>query len=568
MTLWLILALMTAAAIFAVVWPLAQNSKAARSGTDVAVYRDQLDEVERDLAASSISKTEAEAARVEISRRLLAAADTAEARPGLVTPATAWYRRTGIIVAILLLPVGAAGLYLRIGSPSLASEAFMAQRAGQSNRQAGIENLVTKVEEHLQNNPKDGRGWEVLAPVYMQLGRYSDAVDAWRNALKSLGENADRQANLGEALMAQANGVINAEAQAAFTRAVALDGTTVSARYYLGVAAEQDGRREDAAKIWRDLIADAPADARWVSNVRTALARVAGKAAEPLPGPTPAQMAAAATQPPDQQTAMIQGMVDGLAARLKKDGSDLDGWVRLVRSYKVLNQPDKAQTAIADAQRALAGDPEKRQRLDIALKELESGAAPAPASSPIQAPTSAAAPPQHDGDTTPAMVDRLAERLKKSGSDPEGWTMLIRSYLTLGDKDKAVTAIKEARVALASDPAKLQVFNEALQRFKIDEAANAAPPIEVAPAAKPPVSGQANDKMDDVVRGMVSKLAERLKRDGSDLDGWMQLVRSYVVLGEREKAQNAAAAARASIGGDADKRRRFDEFVKSLGVDG
>jgi cytochrome c-type biogenesis protein CcmH len=566
MTLWLILALMTAAAIFAVIWPLAQNSKAARSGTDVAVYRDQLDEVERDLAAGSISKTEAEAARVEISRRLLAAADTAEARPSLVTPATAWYRRTGIVAAILLLPVGAAGLYLRIGSPGLASEAFIAQRNEQSNRQAGIENLVAKVEEHLQNNPKDGRGWEVLAPVYMQIGRYSDAVDAWRNALKFLGENADRQANLGEALMAQANGVVNAEAQAAFTRAAALDGTTVSARYYLGVAAEQDGRRADAAKIWRDLISDAPAGARWVSDVRTALARVEGKAAEPLPGPTPAQMAAAANQPPGQQTAMIQGMVDGLAARLKKDGSDLDGWVRLVRSYKVLNQPDKAQSAIADAQRALASDPDKRQRLDIALKELES--TPAPASSPVQAPTAAAAPPQHDGDTTPAMVDRLAERLKKSGSDPEGWTMLIRSYLTLGDKDKAATAIKDARAALANDPAKLQFFNEALQRFKIDEAANAAPPIGAAPAAKPPVSGQANDQMDDMVRGMVSKLAERLKRDGSDLDGWMRLVRSYVVLGEREKAESAATAARESIGADADKRQRFDEFAKSLGVGG
>jgi cytochrome c-type biogenesis protein CcmH len=71
-----------------------------------------------------------------------------------------------------------------------------------------------------------------------------------------------------------------------------------------------------------------------------------------------------------------------------------------------------------------------------------------------------------------------------------------------------------------------------------------------------------------MVRGMVSTLAERLKRDGSDIDGWMRLVRSYVVLGEREKAQNAAAAARASIGSNADKRRRFDEFAKSLGVGG
>ncbi len=566
MTLWLILALMTAAALFAVIWPLAQNGKAARSGSDVAVYRDQLDEVERDLAAGTIGKTEAEAARVEISRRLLAAADTAEAGPALLPAATAWYRRTGIIVAVLLLPIGAGGLYLRIGSPSLASEGLVAQGDAQPNKQAGIENLVAKVEEHLQNNPKDGRGWEVLAPVYMQLGRYSDSVNAWRSALQFLGESADRQANLGEALMAQANGAVTAEAQAAFTRAVTLDGTTVSARYYLGVAAEQDGRREDAAKIWRDLIADAPADERWVSDVRTALARVDGKAAAPLPGPTPAQMAAAANQSPDQQTAMIQGMVDGLAARLKKDGSDLDGWVRLVRSYKVLGQPDKVQSAIADAQRALAGDPDKRQRLDIALKELEGGTAPVPANSPVQPPNPAAAPPQHDGDTTPSMVEKLAERLKKSGSDPEGWTMLTRSYLTLGEKDKAAAAIKDARAALAGDPDKLQMFNDALQRFKIDDAANAAPATIVSPSANPPVPNQTNNQTDEMVRGMVLKLAERLKRDGSDIDGWMRLVRSYVVLGEREKAQSAAAAARDSIGSDADKRRRFDEFVKSLDV--
>jgi cytochrome c-type biogenesis protein CcmH len=164
------------------------------------------------------------------------------------------------------------------------------------------------------------------------------------------------------------------------------------------------------------------------------------------------------------------------------------------------------------------------------------------------------------------MVEKLAERLKKSGSDPEGWTMLTRSYLTLGDKDKAAAAIKDARAALASDPDKLQLFNDALQRFKIDDAGKAAPATIVSPAAKPPVPNEANSQTDEMVRGMVLKLAERLKRDGSDIDGWMRLVRSYVVLGEREKAQSAAAAARDSIGSDADKRRRFDEFVKSLDV--
>jgi cytochrome c-type biogenesis protein CcmH len=566
MTFWLILALMTGAAIFAVIWPLARNGKAARSGSDVAVYRDQLNELERDLAAGSIGKTEAEAARVEISRRLLAAAEAAKAAAVTVTPsAAAVYRRAVALVALLLLPVGAGSLYLRLGSPGLASEPLTAQRGVQPDQQTPIENIVAKVEVHLQNNPKDGRGWEVLAPVYMQLGRYTDSVNAWRNTLALLGESADREANLGEALVAEANGVVTADAKTAFVRAVTLDNTTVSARYYLGTAAEQDGKREEAAKIWRDLIAEAPAGAHWVSDVRAALARVEASPAAPTPGPSAAQIAAATKQSPDQQTAMIRGMVDGLAARLQQDGSDLDGWVRLVRSYKVLGELDKEQSAISDAQRALANDPDKRKRLDVALKELESGAAVSP---PIQQANPPAAPPQHEGPAIQSMVDRLAERVKKAGSDTEGWIMLTRSYLTLGEKEKAAAAIKDARAALADDAAKLQQFNEALQRFKIDEIATVASAMPSPPAAEPHAPAQAGDQTNEMIRGMVARLADRLKRDGSDFDGWLQLMRSYVVLGERDKAMSAATDARQAIGGDAEKRRRFDDFVKSLGLDG
>ncbi|HEY6024665.1 MAG TPA: hypothetical protein VIV34_10880 [Pseudolabrys sp.] len=386
--------------------------------------------------------------------------------------------------------------------------------------------------------------------------------------MQFLGESADRQANLGEALTAEANGIVTADAQTAFTRAVALDGTTVSARYYLGIAAEQDGKREQAAEIWRKLIADAPAGAHWAADVRSALARVEGKAAAPLPGPTPAQMAAAAKQSSGEQTAMIRGMVDGLAARLKKDGSDLDGWVRLVRSYKVLGELDKAQSAISDAQTALAGNPDKRQQLDVALKELEGNAAANAPTLSNAAPGPSAAPPQHESDTIPGMVDRLAERLKKSGSDPEGWIMLTRSYLTIGEKDKAAAAIKDARAALAGDAAKLQLFNEALARFKIDESTSVAPATSASPAGTVSLPAQSNGQTDEMIRGMVSRLADHLKQDGSDFEGWMRLVRSYVVLGERDKALRAVADARQSIGADANKRQRFDDFIKSLGLDG
>ncbi|MGO9699926.1 MAG: c-type cytochrome biogenesis protein CcmI, partial [Xanthobacteraceae bacterium] len=259
MTLWLILAAMTAAAVVAVIWPLARRAGAAPSGSDMAVYRDQLAEIERDLAAGLIGKTEAQAARVEISRRLLAASDAAEAAPPTGNAVSAAWRRRAVAAASLLaLPVVAVGLYLVLGSPELASGQPVAQHNVAATPQS-IEALVAEAEAHLARNAQDGRGWEILAPIYMRLGRYSDSVAAWRNTLQLLGDNAEREANLGEALTAEANDVVTADAKTAFVRAVTLDKTNVTARYYLGLAAEQDGQRDKAANIWRDLIAEAPA---------------------------------------------------------------------------------------------------------------------------------------------------------------------------------------------------------------------------------------------------------------------------------------------------------------------
>ncbi len=373
MTFWTVFTLMTAAAVFAVLWPLRRRDIAVRSGSDVAVYHDQLDEIERDRAAGLIGKAETEAARVEVSRRLLAAADSAEVAQSVSDGKPAVRRRRAVAVAaLLLLPVGAGGFYLSLGSPGILTEP-LAYRLNTPPEQRSIEGMVARVEAHLERNPEDGRGWEVLAPIYLQSGRFDDAVKAWRNVLRLLGQSAEREANLGEALIAAANGIVTAEAKAAFDRAVAIDANAASARYYLGLAAEQDGRREEAAKIWRDLIARAPADAHWVGFVREALAQAEGKPvdnkpAAGAPGPSAQDMEAAAKLPPEQQTAMIRGMVDRLVERLKTDGSDLDGWLRLVRSYKVLGETDKARAAAADARRALAGEPDKVRRLDEAMK--------------------------------------------------------------------------------------------------------------------------------------------------------------------------------------------------------
>jgi cytochrome c-type biogenesis protein CcmH len=361
MTLWLLFALMTVAAIFAVVWPLGRRNVDARGGSDVAVYRDQLAEIERDRAAGQIGEAEAEAARVEVSRRLLTAADAAETNPA---PAATGRRRAAALIALVALPLGAGAMYLALGSPQLPGAPLPARlQAPQENR--SIQALVAQVEAHLDRNPQDGRGWEVLAPVYLRLGRLDDAVKARRNALAYRGETAERQSDLGEALAMANNGIITAEAKRAFDRAVALDAAHPKARFFIGLAAEQDGQREQAAAIWRGLLASAAADAPWVNFVRQALARVEGER-----GPAAQDMAAAAQLSDAQRNEMVQGMVARLAERLKQDGSDIEGWLRLMRAYMVLGERDKARAAVSDARRALAADPDKLRMIDAAAKGL------------------------------------------------------------------------------------------------------------------------------------------------------------------------------------------------------
>lgn len=364
MTLWFILAMMTAAAVFAVLWPLGRRAPAA-SGSDVEVYRDQLAELDRDRAGGLIGEQEAEAARVEISRRLIAAADDAEQNEA---PGAPRRRRAAAIAGLVLLPLGAAALYIVLGSPHMPGQPQAARSDGPLEARS-IESLVAKVEAHLESNPEDGRGWEVVGPVYMRLGRFDDAVKARRNALRLLGANATREADLGEALTGLANGVVTAEAKAAFERALQFDAADFRSRYFIGLAAEQDGRRKEAAAIWSELLAHAPADAPWVGLVRESLARVDPTVA-PLKGPSADDIAAASGLSPEQRAEMVRGMVERLAERLSREGSDVEGWLRLVRAYMVLGERERAARAADDARKALAGDPDKLKRVEDLVQSL------------------------------------------------------------------------------------------------------------------------------------------------------------------------------------------------------
>lgn len=368
--LWIIFALMSAAAVVAVLWPLTRKPRGAgQVGGDVLVYQDQLAEIARDRVAGLVGESEAEAARIEVSRRLLAAAD---AQPAPPPPQPLWHRRVAAVIALVVLLFLPVALYATLGSPNIPGQPAFARTQAPPDHQS-IAGLIGQVEEHLAKNPNDGAGWQVIAPVYMRLGRYDDAVMALRKSLALNGESATRDSDLGEALAAAANGVVTDEAKKLFVRAVALDAKGSKARYFLGLADEQDGNREAAAEKWRSLLKDAPPNAPWVGFVRQALGRVTG---QPVPapaaesGPTAEQMASVEDMPAAQREQMVRGMVTKLADRLHTDGSDVEGWLRLVRAYVVLGDQQKAKGAVADARRALGQHPEQLKRVDDLAKTL------------------------------------------------------------------------------------------------------------------------------------------------------------------------------------------------------
>jgi cytochrome c-type biogenesis protein CcmH len=363
MTLWFVFALMTAAAIFAVLLPLGLTGSPSGGGDETAVYKDQLAEIERDVAAGLIGPAEAEAARVEIGRRLLAAADKEADAP---LQSNTRLRRAAAVLALVGLPLVGIALYLPLGSPRLGDFPLTA-RSHKPDGSQPLENLVAQVEQHLEKNPTDGRGWTVLAPVLARIGRYDDAVRAFRNAITYAGDSADRRADLGEAMVGAAGGVVTAEAKSEFERSLALNAEEAKASYYLGLAAEQDGRAADAAAIWRAMLEKAPADAPWRPLVQAALTRVGGGTAPALSDGT---IAAAKEMNESDRTAMIRGMVDRLATRLKQNGDDVDGWLRLVRAYLVMGDKEKAKGALNDARQAVAGDAERLRHLNEGLKNL------------------------------------------------------------------------------------------------------------------------------------------------------------------------------------------------------
>lgn len=368
MTLWIAMAVLAAVVSLSVLVPLYRGRAGARrmAEQEMSVYRDQLQEVDRDLERGVIAPVEAEAARTEIARRLIRADAARQAAPDLRSAETP--RRAAALAAVVVMPVLAIGLYVGLGSPDM-PDAPLAARLSAPADQQDMAVLLARVEQHLAEQPDDLRGWQVVAPVYVRLGQMDAAVVAFRNIARLAGSDAQTEGDLGEAIVRGNGGQVTGDAQAAFARALADDPKDVRARFYIALADAQAGRREQAAAALGALIDEAPPGATWTAGIRQVLAEIDAPAASTQPGPTADDVAAAAGMTDDDRSTMIEGMVTQLAERLQAEPNDAEGWARLVRSYMVLGRQDEARAALEDARSALAGAADK-----LALVESEARA--------------------------------------------------------------------------------------------------------------------------------------------------------------------------------------------------
>ncbi|MGV4796622.1 c-type cytochrome biogenesis protein CcmI [Rhizobium sp. F40D2] len=379
MFIWIVFAVITTAVIASLLHPLA--SPRARVDVGAAdgspVYRDQLAELDRELRANDIRRNEYEYARAEIARRLFKVSEQWQEREECRKfPHAYRWLRPGIVA---FLPLAGIGLYVVLGSPDLPSQPLQA-RLEDPGQDIAI--LVAKTERHLASRPGDGRGWDVIAPVYLRTGRASEAEAAYRNALRLSGPDMRRLGGLAEALMAKADGSVTAETVNILRQILQLEPKNPRARFYVALSMEQAGRRDEARQAFEALAKQSPADAPWLPLVNEHIAMNggapagAGQAAAPgvdqaAPGnPTQEDVAAAQSMNAGDRQQMIRGMVESLDAKLSADPNNFEGWVRLVRSYAVLNDKDRAAAALKRGLAAFPPPGEQGSQLLALAKEL------------------------------------------------------------------------------------------------------------------------------------------------------------------------------------------------------
>jgi cytochrome c-type biogenesis protein CcmH len=423
MMTWAIFALFAAAIAAWVLRPLWRRSGPDAGSAELAVYRDQLAEIDRDRSSGRLSDAEAEAARLEVQRRLLAAADRAAAASKPISRTA-----RGLVVPVAaVLVAGSLGLYLQLGSPETPDQPF-AGRPQAAPPGSDFAALVERLRERLAGQPQDLDGWLLLGRSLRDLQRFGESAEAFGHALALAPDRAEIAASFGEALVLAADGMVTPAAREAFRQALGTQPADPRSRYYLGLALAQAGDVRAAITVWQDILRQAPPGAPYAEAVRQQIAESARAAGidtatldVPARGPTAADTAAAAGMNAGDREQMIRGMVEGLAARLAAEPGDLDGWLRLGRSYQVLGEPEKAQDALSQAAKLAPG------RVDVLSLYAQA----------LYPPDSARGPPP------PAFTAVMAQILALDPDNPEALWFVGIDALQQGDKPRAAGLLRK-----------------------------------------------------------------------------------------------------------------------------
>lgn len=390
---WIIFALLTLAVLVLLAVPVLRRSRPdaaepeqdsdefrydPRRAHDLAVYRHQLAEIDKDAERGVLDAGEAAAMRLEVERRMLrAAADAGERRTRIAAP----LRYATVAVLAAVLGGGAFGLYTLLGRPDLPDRplaqrgAERARATAQAEQGHEMTELAARLKAKLEQGPGDARGWTLLGRTYATLNRFDAAADAFRRAIALDESNADSHIYLAEVLMSAADNAITPQAAQSLQKALALAPKHPAARFYVALARAQAGDWQGAYDRWLALAADTPADAPWREGLLARLQQAAAQLGadlqadlpEPLPpqapvaqdeppaaesgtpGPSREDMEAAAEMSAEDRAAMIQSMITRLASRLEENPDDFAGWMRLGRAYVVTGEKDKALEAYRKA---------------------------------------------------------------------------------------------------------------------------------------------------------------------------------------------------------------------------
>ena len=401
--LWLVFAIITLGVVAILIVPLLGRARAdapPRVDYDIVVYRDQLAEIDQEVERGLLTESEAEAARAEIHRRMLAAEDAELKKPFKLLPSDGRYGRLGAIAAIaLLVPLGVVVMYSALGQPQLPGKPY-AWRL-KNDPDFVVAATAEKLAALLQASPS-AAGYQRLGQMYFDARNYDQAAVADRRAIELGANDAITWSELGEAVVMVSGGAVVPEAMTAFTKALGIEPRSERSRFYIGLAEAQIGNLKQAVAIWRDLEKDSPPDAPWLTMLRDHIAAFAKQGgfdpASVPPSPpsaatlnvantamsnalhlatpktAPADLPANAAPPvtADPRDTMIQAMVQRLADKMAKNPTDAEGWKRLAHAYNVLGQNDKARAAIDHAVRLKPGDVD----IQLILAETQKAAAP------------------------------------------------------------------------------------------------------------------------------------------------------------------------------------------------